>query len=225
MSVSVECIGIYKLTSPSGKIYIGQSWNVRKRMNQYRSLKRRGQTHLFHSFQKYGFENHDFEIIHQFTEDVVQEMMDFFEQYYMDYYRVIGYDLLNLREGGSNGKFSAEARRNMSIAMKKRGNLRGGYVTPPDSRKRMSLSHVGLPSGNKGNKLTDEQRHRMSVSRKGKMCGKDHPNSRKVIYNETGIIYDSIVEAAKQLGMKRTTLNMQLIRQSKNTSGVDYLKR
>jgi group I intron endonuclease len=194
-------------------------------MNQYRTLKQQGQRYLFNSFKKHGFENHDFEIIHQFTEDVVQELMDFYEQYYMDYYRALDYMLLNLREAGSNGKFSIDARKNMSIAMKKRGNLREGYVVPPETRKRMSLSHIGKPSGNKGHKMTNEQKHRISISRKGKMCGKDHPNSRKVMHKETGTVYDSIIEASEKLGMNRTTLSAQLNGQNKNTSGVDYFKR
>ena len=30
-------IGIYKLTSPSGSIYIGQSWNIEHRMMNYKN--------------------------------------------------------------------------------------------------------------------------------------------------------------------------------------------
>lgn len=32
-------VGIYKITSPTNKIYIGQSKNIRKRFNNYQNLK------------------------------------------------------------------------------------------------------------------------------------------------------------------------------------------
>ena len=63
---SIPIIGIYKITSPSGKIYIGQSININKRQENYRfpsSLK--FQIKLRRSFQKYGPENHKFEIIEE----------------------------------------------------------------------------------------------------------------------------------------------------------------
>ena len=46
--------GIYKLTSPSGKCYIGQSINLDKRLNMYRLLHCKAQTHLYRALLKYG---------------------------------------------------------------------------------------------------------------------------------------------------------------------------
>ena len=57
-------IGIYKITSPSGRIYIGQSWNIKKRLNAYKTLyASKKQRLLNRSFVKYGYENHKFQII------------------------------------------------------------------------------------------------------------------------------------------------------------------
>ena len=56
-------IGIYKITSPSGKIYIGQSINIEKRFKGYKYSKAKKQPILHRSFVKYGVENHKFEII------------------------------------------------------------------------------------------------------------------------------------------------------------------
>lgn len=55
--------GIYKITSPSGKIYIGQSKNIEQRFGQYRRLQCKNQKALYNSLIKYGVENHIFEII------------------------------------------------------------------------------------------------------------------------------------------------------------------
>lgn len=64
MVVDKNC-GIYKITSPSGKIYIGQSKNIARRFNTYKnSLYRvKNQIILYNSFLKYGAENHQFDII------------------------------------------------------------------------------------------------------------------------------------------------------------------
>lgn len=56
---SFSCI--YKLTSPSGKIYIGQAQNMRERFRNYR--RPRASQYLLHAIQKYGLENNHQEII------------------------------------------------------------------------------------------------------------------------------------------------------------------
>ena len=62
-------IGIYKITSPSNKVYIGQSVNIQKRFRDYKSLKRsiKQQPRLYNSFVKYGVNNHLFEILSECT--------------------------------------------------------------------------------------------------------------------------------------------------------------
>jgi group I intron endonuclease len=58
-------IGIYKITSPKNKIYIGQSVNIKKRFIQYKNLHKsiKAQSKLYRSFKKYGVENHKFEVL------------------------------------------------------------------------------------------------------------------------------------------------------------------
>lgn len=56
-------IGIYKIISPSGKIYIGKSIDIEKRFNQYKTLHCKFQRRLYNSLKKYGAENHKFEVI------------------------------------------------------------------------------------------------------------------------------------------------------------------
>lgn len=55
----IKIIGIYKITSPSGKIYIGQSRDLDKRLKSYKcgSSKTKGQPKLYNSFEKYGIDN------------------------------------------------------------------------------------------------------------------------------------------------------------------------
>ena len=96
-------VGIYKITSPSGRIYIGQSWDVNKRFKTYKNLQCKGQTLLYKSLSKYGVENHIFEMIHELPKDVEQSILDTYEilyisQYNSNYIRS-GFGL-NLTDGG-----------------------------------------------------------------------------------------------------------------------------
>ncbi len=58
-------IGIYKITSPSGKVYIGQTWNFNTRLRKYKSLHCSKQPKIYNSLRKYGVFSHTFEIIHE----------------------------------------------------------------------------------------------------------------------------------------------------------------
>lgn len=97
-------IGIYKITSPSGKIYIGQSRNIEKRFKTYNLLWCKPQRFLYNSFLKHGVKNHKFEII----EVCSVELLDEREIYYVNLYDTFNSNHgLNLKEGGgSNAKLS-----------------------------------------------------------------------------------------------------------------------
>jgi group I intron endonuclease len=59
-------IGIYKITNPKGEVYIGQSKDIEKRMQQYKYLQCTGQIKLYNSLKEYGFENHIVEVLESF---------------------------------------------------------------------------------------------------------------------------------------------------------------
>lgn len=121
-------VGIYKITSPTGRVYIGQSRNIKRRWSFYKrieeSLKQRK---LYNSFKKYGIENHKFELIHELPSDISQEILDTYEQIYLDQYRYVGKDLMNLRQAGHWGKHTEESRRYMSMVQSKICKERGAW--------------------------------------------------------------------------------------------------
>ena len=55
--------GIYKITSPTGKIYIGKSVNIKIRKNHYAYHSGKGQPKIYNSIIKHGWKSHTFEII------------------------------------------------------------------------------------------------------------------------------------------------------------------
>lgn len=66
-------VGIYKITSPTSKVYIGQSSNIKKRFTEYAKLRCKGQPKLYNSLKKYGVDSHFFEILEECT---VEELND-----------------------------------------------------------------------------------------------------------------------------------------------------
>ena len=87
-------IGIYKIESPSKKIYIGQSKNIEERFKQYYRLTSiKNQRRLYKSLLKYGVINHKFKII----EECNIEELNIKERYWQEYYDVIGPNGLNCK--------------------------------------------------------------------------------------------------------------------------------
>jgi group I intron endonuclease len=107
-------IGIYKITSPVNKIYVGQSVDIPKRWKQYKGTECKQQIKLNRSFKKYGINNHKFEII----EECSLEQIDERELYWGIFYNVLGENGLNLRLGEGRGKCSDETKLKKSLAMK-----------------------------------------------------------------------------------------------------------
>ena len=56
---------IYKLTSPSNKVYIGQTINYSKRISSYRKLLCKFQHKIYNAIKKYGFDNFVVDILYE----------------------------------------------------------------------------------------------------------------------------------------------------------------
>jgi group I intron endonuclease len=148
-------IGIYKITSPSSKIYIGQSIDIERRFKNYKSLSQtKKQVMLHYSFKKYGINNHLFEIIEQCS----IESLNIRERYWQDYYNVIE-DGLNclLTETTDNVKIYSK----ITVDKIRKGNL--GKIIPKNVREQTS-------------KTMKEK----GIKPKYKMIGFDNPKSIKI---------------------------------------------
>lgn len=76
--------GIYRVVSPSGKIYVGQSKNIYKRWEDYRKHSCKNQSRLYNSLKKYEHSKHLFEIVEQCRIEDLNNR----ERYWQNYYRV-----------------------------------------------------------------------------------------------------------------------------------------
>lgn len=135
-------IGVYKITSLHGKVYIGQSINILKRFDGYLKLNNcQGQHKLRNSFQKYRVESHQFEIIEECLENQLNER----ERYWQDYYDVLGINGLNLiltKTNSKSGKLSREVCEKKSKSMKGKF-IRRGVILSENTKQLMSLAAEG----------------------------------------------------------------------------------
>ncbi len=104
--------GIYKITSPTKKIYIGQSHDIIKRWKRYKNGCPQ-QLKLHNSLIKHGLNSHVFEVACELPEDISQEIMDKYEDLYLESYKSYGFSVMNLRNAGSRGLHSDETKDRM----------------------------------------------------------------------------------------------------------------
>lgn len=125
---------IYKITSPSGRIYIGKSVNIKKRLSSYKTLNCASQPILFGSFKKYGYENHKIEIIDSFLggNTYASGKEIFWIRSFMSQYH----------------KYPKERGMNLTIG----GDGATGLKMSSESKEKMSLMKKGKPPPNKGKK-------------------------------------------------------------------------
>lgn len=106
-------IGIYKITSPSNRVYIGQSTNIIKRWKTYKKIYCKKQIKLYNSLTRYTPENHSFEIIEECTTEQLNERETYWKQYYIDQ---LGWDKVLFCElyDNSTGPRSEEIKQKIS---------------------------------------------------------------------------------------------------------------
>jgi group I intron endonuclease len=129
-------IGIYKITNPKGKIYIGQSTNIESRERQYSRLDNcKQQIRLYRSLKKYGYSNHTFEIV----EECEVEELNARERYWQDFYNVLeeGLNLRLTETSDRSGKLSEETKEKMS-------KIRKEYNQTPEGKesRKKAMAHT-----------------------------------------------------------------------------------
>lgn len=174
-----KIIGIYKITSPSKKVYIGQSNDIVRRWKQYSKELCKSQTYLYRSIKKYGYKKHKFEVI----EECLLEYLCEKEKYYVDLYQSFNSKFgLNLRDGGgSKGKLSEETKRKIGLANKginsfmfgKTGenHPNWGKSVSEETRNKLREINIGKIAKEKhhfwGRKRTEEDKKKISEATMG----------------------------------------------------------
>lgn len=164
-------IGIYKITSPTGKIYIGQTINIVKRRSKYKNLQCKSQPKLYASLFKYGWASHEFSVLHPLPIDVDIEVLNAYEILYIQAYKDAGFELMNLNDGGRNAIPGEETRLKMSDWQKgKTLEERIGIENSIKQKERMSKAKKGVPH-------TKEHSYKISASLTGNIISQNHRNN------------------------------------------------
>lgn len=167
--------GIYKITSPSKKIYIGQSINIDRRKNTYKRLEScvKNQVKLYNSIKKYGWENHVFEILEECEISKLNER----ERYWQELYNSNSKDNLNICL--------------VSTADRKQ-------LHSEETINKISNWHKEFHKANKnrmfGKKHKDETKQLMAEKAKERYKKELNPNCKKCYCIETGKEWNSIKE-------------------------------
>lgn len=230
-------IGIYKITSPNNRIYIGQSINITSRWYDYKRKPANRQIRLNRSFIKYGIDNHLFEVIEECSVELLNER----ERYWQDYYEVLinGLNCVLTATNDKSGKISEETRINLSLSKKGNKSSLGrvlsektksiisekakGRKHTQESKNKVIKSLIGN-SRRKGIKHTQEVKNMMSINRKGKpQCKiaveKRAERFRKLILDlETGIFYLGVKEASDAKNIKVSTIKARINSKTYNSS-------
>lgn len=196
---------IYKITSPNGKIYIGQTLNIKSRKNDYKNGHFKKQTKLWNNCQKYNWNPLDtFEVIEECLCGEDKCFLNEKEIYWISYYDSFN-NGLNCTQGGKGqvGRIWTE---------KEKEKQREIALSKPLSEQQ-KINHKIACDNRKGYKHTEESKEKMSLnlkgtkSRTGLKNSEQHnnlisiKNSKKCMCIETGIIYNSISEAEYLLGL------------------------
>lgn len=219
---------VYKHTLPkeiSGKyndmVYIGiTSWKPEKRWQNGRGYYK--QSRFYNAIQKYGFDNFVHEILFEglTKEEAEQKEIELIAEYQSNN-REFGYNIAN--GGNCTGTVSEETKKKISKA--NMGNQYGkGRVLSEEHKRRISEAMKGNQH-TKGLKMpehvkrillesrqNEEVKRKIAIANTGKKHSEDTKKNlsdshkglgaKKVVCIETGIIYDSIKEASKQLNLK-----------------------
>lgn len=177
-------IGIYGIHNiVNDKWYVGQSVNIEKRWESERLNLRKGSLHqngcgihIGNAYKKYGEKSFEWVILEECEKEKLNEREVFW---------------ISKKNSLQNGYNSTPG-----------GNNWVGRIVSKETRRKMSEARMGDKNINFGHPLRDEHRKKISDSlRNYKKIHGVGTSAKKVICLETGVIYPSMLEAAKEFGI------------------------
>jgi group I intron endonuclease len=230
-------IGIYKITSPSGKVYIGQTTNFIKRKNYYKNGAKPYQIRIYNSLNKYGYDAHNIE----FIEECLVENLNERERYFQDFYNVIGENGLNCRLTATDDKsgfLSESSKHKLSIAKKKvviDGEWREKFAYDWSGKNHSEETRRKMSESAKGKKKSAEHIAKLPQNQKGyksKQRSQEFKLNQKLFNGKSKIVYQydkndilinqfiSAAEAKRQTGIK--TINSVVLGKTKTAGGFKW---
>lgn len=179
-----EVPGVYKIISPTGKIYIGETTSLKRRCKDYLTPNKiKKQRAIYNSLMKYGVERHVLEIIEVCDKNELLER----ERFWQEFYDSIESGL-NCKYTRTRNKRQVHSERTISIMSEKARGENNPFFNKkhkPEALSKISEASKGKKNPNYGGKLqTPEYLGKQSLS-----------NSKSLLIItdfETGDIYNFI---------------------------------
>lgn len=205
-------IGIYKITSPTNKVYIGQSVNIEKRFKTYLRMCKKTilQPKLYNSFLKYKVENHKFEILEECSIENLNEKERYYQDLYFSICNKTGLNCILTKTSNRSGFYSKESRLKMSNSAKIK-------IFTNEHKSNISKSLIG----NKRS-LGFKQSNETILKKSIKSLGNNY-RSNIIIDIETGVFYKSQKEVCDLYNIKYSSLSSMLNNRYKNNTNFKYI--
>jgi group I intron endonuclease len=190
---------IYKITNPSNKVYVGKTYDLRKRINAHKCSAKKGKNLILHnSIRKYGWENHQLEIIETVDDSLLDEREIFWVNEFKSYCQENPMGM-NMTKGGEGQRNSwmhdTERRKHMSEMKKGEGNDFYGKNHSEETKELMSQ------------KAKERQKIKKSnIPKWGAEKGRLKVIKPCVAYDSKGEFigeYESLTDCANALGVRR----------------------
>lgn len=206
---------IYKITSPSGKLYVGKTYDLRKRINSHKcSSKVNKNIILYNSIRKYGWDAHKLEII----EEVDKLLLNEREVFWIKELNSYCYDNangLNMTKGGegqsSTWMHKTELRKFFSDKFSGEGN--------PFYGKKHTKETIQFFSENA--KIRNKKEGRV-VPKWGAEKGRLKVIKSVISYDSNGNFYkeyESVTNASKDLGLPTSSVSASCRGAQTNSGG------
>ncbi len=217
--------GIYKVTSPTYKVYIGRTVNIFKRWNEHKNHLGIGPK-LLNSYQKYGSQNHIFEIIEECSIDILDEREVYHKQQELD--KVDGdFDKVlfcSLYDIGVKGEWPEYLKKKHSDLFKGRkitwkAGRKVGYKLSEEDKNKLRVPKSEETKQKMRRSRSEEGKHNMRVPK---------PNLQKPVYqydlNNTFIKkWNSITEAYISFGKTINSSGITCCLKGKQKSTYGYI--
>lgn len=203
--------GIYKIANTvNGKVYIGQSTNIKQRWSQHKQHLNGGRhcnEYLQRSWDKYGKDAFEFILLAECRVDELDEL----EEYYISMYDSTNFKKgYNEKSGGNQCRLSERTKAKMKKPRK-----------APRSKEhsaKLSASLKGRTPWNKGLKTPPEVKAKQSAKR----MGTKPYNCKPVLCVTNGTIFHDTVEAANYYGIIATNIRKCCRGERKTVGGMEW---
>lgn len=210
---------IYKYTNLiNNKSYIGQTTHEKERKAQHQRLT--GGFAFQKAIQKYGWDSFDYSILFRVeldNENLLREILNEKEIYYIEHYNTFGKNGYNLTKGGSGvniGEFSKDHKDKISKALK-------GVKKSIETRQKLSEAKKEYyrqnPDARRGKTIPEDVRKKISETLKNKHfhLSEEHrdvlrkSNCKAILAFKDGMFfkeYDSMLSASMDLGICKSSI-------------------